>query len=353
MINDKEIILSHAERYPNMQPTDAVKLVYQMTFGGGHVINDEKTALMRIKDEYRRTPHKNAVPVCESLGDTSRIYLNCIMTESQLELTAKIFTLSAKFYAKGFTEAEKRTQRLFLARLSLLSELCGEGIFSFSQDELDKFLEGYRMAGYPAVSHSEEYRKAYCPAYRVIDSRYVRLIPLIFDVSKQLENKERIVLAIDGRAASGKTTAAGLISKLFNCEIIHMDDFFLPRELRTEERLSEVGGNVHYERFSAEVLPYLRGCCGFSYRTFNCSKFDFDSQPRTISPAPLYIVEGSYSLHPGFGEYYDLSFFSDVPPGEQLRRIRERNGEKLLERFKSEWIPMEERYFSLIGKGRE
>ncbi len=352
MSNDKEIIFSHAAKYPKMQPADAVKLVYQMTFGGGHIISDEKSALAWIKDEYKRTLHKNVSPVCESLGETSRIYLDCIMTDAQLELTAEIFTLSAKSYAKGFFEADDATRERFLSRLSLLSELCSDGIFSFCASELDEFLKNYCTSGYPAVSHSEGYREAYTPAYRVIDSGYASLIPLVFDISKKLEDKERVVLAIDGRAASGKTTSARLISGLFDSGIIHMDDFFLPRELRTEKRLSEVGGNIHYERFSSEVLPYLRGSDGFSYRTFDCSKLDFDDKPRTISPAPLYIVEGSYSLHPTFGEYYDLSFFCDVDSDEQLRRILERNGEKMLERFKNEWIPMEERYFLLIGKGR-
>ena len=37
-----------------------------------------------------------------------------------------------------------------------------------------------------------------------------------------------------------------------------MDDFFLPPALRTPERRSEPGGNVHYERFLTEVLPNLR-----------------------------------------------------------------------------------------------
>ena len=40
-----------------------------------------------------------------------------------------------------------------------------------------------------------------------------------------------------------------------------MDDFFLPMELRTAERLEEPGGNVHYERFSAEVDVYKRQVC--------------------------------------------------------------------------------------------
>ena len=58
------------------------------------------------------------------------------------------------------------------------------------------------------------------------------------------EKGGRAVIAIDGMAASGKSTlAARLAEELDGC-VIHMDDFFLPPELRTQERLSSPGGNV-------------------------------------------------------------------------------------------------------------
>ena len=34
----KEILLEHFHRYPQMQLQDAVKLLYQSEFGGGHMI---------------------------------------------------------------------------------------------------------------------------------------------------------------------------------------------------------------------------------------------------------------------------------------------------------------------------
>ena len=37
-------------------------------------------------------------------------------------------------------------------------------------------------------------------------------------------------------------------------------------------------------------------------------------------------------------------YFMEVPADEQIQRIRSRNGEAMLRRFKEEWIPMEKRY---------
>ncbi len=153
------------------------------------------------------------------------------------------------------------------------------------------------------------------------------------------------IVAIDGRAASGKSTLAQQLSELLDAEVIHMDDFFLPLSLRTKERLAEPGGNVHYERFAEEVIPYLQSPAAFSYRIFDCSKMDYEGG-RFIGNKPVRIVEGSYSHHPKFGRYADLFVFSDVDEEEQMRRIRLRNGAEKAQMFAEKWIPMEERYFT-------
>ena len=130
----------------------------------------------------------------------------------------------------------------------------------------------------------------------------------------------------------------------FGAALVHIDDFFLPPELRTETRLSEPGGNVHYERFRSEVVDKLRLNEPFSYRRFECSTMSFADYV-AVDAAPVIIVEGSYSLHPYFGDYADLKIFKDVGPDVQWQRILERNGLPQAESFRTKWIPMEEKYF--------
>ena len=181
--------------------------------------------------------------------------------------------------------------------------------------------------------------------------RLRKLLKLIKDCTDgQVDEGEDVpgrpfIIAIDGRAASGKSTLAQQLSELLGADVIHMDDFFLPPALRTRERLSEPGGNVHYERFAEEVLPYLKSPAAFSYRIFDCSKMDYEGE-RFIGNKPIRIVEGSYSHHPKFGRYADLFVFSDVDEEEQMRRIHLRNGEEKAQMFAEKWIPMEERYFA-------
>ena len=73
-------------------------------------------------------------------------------------------------------------------------------------------------------------------------------------IDELLTQKETVIVAIDGKCTSGKTTLASKLAEIYDCNVFHMDDFFLRPEQRTPERFAEVGGNVDYERFQEEVL---------------------------------------------------------------------------------------------------
>ena len=159
-----------------------------------------------------------------------------------------------------------------------------------------------------------------------------------------LENQDFVIIAIDGRCASGKTTLAQELKKKSDCNVIHIDDFFLRPEQRTLERLSEVGGNVDYERFNEEVIVPLKANKEFEYRPFDCHTLDFKT-PIRVFPNRITVIEGSYACHHKFGKYYDINLFLDVDRSLQLDRIKFRNGEEALKTFIDKWIPWEERYF--------
>lgn len=166
-------------------------------------------------------------------------------------------------------------------------------------------------------------------------------------IEQLFQEKETVIVAIDGNCTSGKTTLAHQLSEVYDCNVFHMDDFFLRPEQRTPERFAEIGGNVDYERFQEEVLLQLKSGKAFSYRPFSCSTFTM-SDPVSIQPKRLNIIEGSYSLHPYFGDVYDLKIRLTISPELQRQRILERPV-FLHKRFFEEWIPMEDRYFEKFG----
>ncbi len=159
---------------------------------------------------------------------------------------------------------------------------------------------------------------------------------------------DQVNIAIDGMCGSGKTTLAEELARRYNCNLFHMDDFFLRPEQRIAARYAQAGGNVDYERFRTEVLDHLADEGGFVYRRFECRRMAL-GEPREVSWNRLNIIEGAYSCHPYFGDAYQLCFFMEVSAEEQKKRILARNGAEMYQRFEREWIPMENRYFEAYG----
>lgn len=159
---------------------------------------------------------------------------------------------------------------------------------------------------------------------------------------------EQVNVAIDGNCGGGKTTLGKALAEKYDCNLFHMDDFFLRPEQRTPERYAQPGGNVDYERFREEVLAHLPDRGGLTYRPFDCRIMKL-GESRAVPYKRLNIIEGSYSCHPYFGDFYQVRLFVELSAEEQRARILTRNGEEKYRRFVNEWIPMENRYFEICG----
>lgn len=165
----------------------------------------------------------------------------------------------------------------------------------------------------------------------------------------ELQKKDATsIIAIDGMCGSGKSYLSSILAAAFDCNVFHMDDFFLPLEMKKEERLLIPGGNVHYERFKEEVLDFLVRKETVIYRPYLCGLWRLGEAVKK-EPKKINIVEGTYSLHPELREFYDEKIFLSVDSKIQLERILHRNGEEKLKQFVSKWIPLESLYFEYFN----
>ncbi len=163
-------------------------------------------------------------------------------------------------------------------------------------------------------------------------------------IKKLLETNKKVLIAIDGQSGSGKSTIAKKLADEFDGLLIHMDDYFLPPQMKTPKRLSQSGGNVHFERLKDELFTNLDKE-KISLRKYNCMTNELENLEE-YENRKLIIIEGVYSLHKELREAYHLKILLKVSKDTQLSRIENRSGEKMLKRFITEWIPLENHYFT-------
>ena len=334
----EKLLKKQAELYPCLAPKDAFKFIYQSSFGCEHLAADVDRAEEYIRRE-RRGEMTDDAEIEKLDGAYSRVPLSYLGRGLSERTLARIFCLSARSEPNGSFDLQ--------SKLDVLRNLTERGEMPFVPSELSAELLEWEREGYRPIHHSERFRALYRPAYRVVSDEYVRLLPLLISLDKMLE-KGRVTLAVEGGSASGKTTLSGILSTLYECNIFHIDDFFLPPKMRTADRLREVGGNFDRERFLGEVLlPHSRGE-KVAYRRYDCSTQTVLS-PTLAEPRSLTVIEGAYSMHPALSDYYDLSVFLEISPEEQRKRIEKRNTPSIAARYFAEWIPLETRYFEQMS----
>lgn len=151
------------------------------------------------------------------------------------------------------------------------------------------------------------------------------------------------IVAIDGRCASGKTTLAAELKRLYDFNIVHMDDFYLPFNKRTAEIASLPGGHMDYTRLLNEILIPFSSVGNATYIPYDCHNDKF-LKPIFLDSSKGLLIEGSYSLYPNLRNYYSIKAFLDISKELQLKRLAARNI-NMLQNFIDIWIPKEEYYF--------
>jgi len=160
-----QLLAQHLQRYPRLALADIYKLLHQAALGPGHAVKNAAAARAALVSEAADLGDGPADPLLDPIspdGRLARIHLRAyVAARRDLDQLAEAFLQTAAGYAGAPDKLAK-----FCA---CLGDLADAGGIPFSRAEVAAYFEPIIAQGYPVVHHSDAYRVAYRPAYRVVD----------------------------------------------------------------------------------------------------------------------------------------------------------------------------------------
>lgn len=160
----RDVLIINSNRYPDWKEQDLYKLIYQAAMGNEHAISDEagvRRWMERELLEMGNGPDESLIDPISPGGTIVRVHLRqMVKAHLDPELCLQAFLNTPKVF--------QGSKELLANYMACALELAREGVFPFSESELEVFLEQMNTLDLPAVHHSPEYEQVYRPAYRVV-----------------------------------------------------------------------------------------------------------------------------------------------------------------------------------------
>ena len=166
MVNKDKVealIRKHMNRRPLMRAVDIYKLLHQGVFGIGHLLNENARTFLEAEASTLILDEQPEEPLLEEVsadGSMVRVNLRPYLRRG--------LPLNRLFSAMEASAEEKGKENDFIEAWSLFKELARSGSSVFDEKEIEELDREVRPGGCPTRHHSEVYRKAYSPAYRVV-----------------------------------------------------------------------------------------------------------------------------------------------------------------------------------------
>jgi uridine kinase len=144
-----------------------------------------------------------------------------------------------------------------------------------------------------------------------------------------------VLIAVDGRAGSGKTTLADDIAgAVAKAVVVHIDDFAGPLVPEWD-----------WPRFRVQVLDPLLAGRPARYQRWEWNR-DEPAEWHDIPAGGVLVVEGVSCTRAELAAPWDLQIWVDASREVRLQRAVERDGEQMLPHWLDVWMPSEEAYIA-------
>lgn len=286
------------------------------------------------------------------LSHLSKLDFYCIGQSIRLNRTYTLIELTSegtdKISLKTLSELINERKELSLQELKLDVQRMIK-ILKKNHEEMDdvvyyqNVLKVMSSKGIEGLKWSEVFTQ-HQHSFVIIKNAWIPYLKLISKIDHLVHNQKEVMIAIDGDAASGKTTLAKKLQAIFQANLFHMDDFFQKPVIDPNDPHSKYGSNIDFRRMIDQTITPIKNKDHIKYQSMNHQTHQLKT-PIIIKYKPVNIIEGSFSMHPQLINLYDYKIFLGVSRLKQNIRILRRNGFSSWLKFKSRWIPNEKRYF--------
>ena len=179
------------------------------------------------------------------------------------------------------------------------------------------------------------------------------------EIRRRARGGDPLVVAIDGRSGSGKSTIAAAVAPKVGGTVVPTDDFFaadIPSaewDARTPPQ--RAADAIDWRRLRAKAVEPLRAGEPARWRGFDfeagarpdgtyAMQAEFSVRP----PAPVIILDGAYSARPELADLVDLAVLVEAPAAVRQERLAAREEAHFLEEWYARWNDAEEYYFTQV-----
>ncbi len=178
---------------------------------------------------------------------------------------------------------------------------------------------------------------------------------VVFEISRLLKRKNPVLVAIDGRSGTGKSTLAQAIASRVEGQIVVSDDFYCGGNDDTWSGLSaseKVEKVIDWQRMRTQVLEPLLAKKPASWHPLDFQPgsgwVGWKEETVTLEPAPVILLDGVYSARPELADLVDLAVLVEADDEIRRQRLVMREGQDFMQRWHQLWDAAEEYYFTYI-----
>jgi uridine kinase len=178
---------------------------------------------------------------------------------------------------------------------------------------------------------------------------------VVSEIHRLLRHKNPVLVAIDGRSGTGKSTLAQAIASRVQGRIVLGDDFYSGgtddawQGMSAAEKVEKV---MDWQRMRTQVLEPLLANKPASWHPLDFQPgigwVGWKHETVILHPAPVILVDGVYSARPELADLVDVAVLVSANDEERRKRLDLREGQGFMQRWHALWDAAEDYYITQI-----